>query len=133
MGLIQVPVNRGHADMEHLCDLNHRVLLGVIELSGLVDLLWIHYRRAPTHSATGPGRGQACMCALTDEVTFELCEGGHNRKEESAVGSGRVYGLGQTPKSNVHVGQSLNQLDEILQGAAQTVQPQTTTTSPSRS
>jgi hypothetical protein len=73
-------------------------------------------------AATGPGRGQPGGRPLTDEVAFELGQGGEDMEHELAAGGGGVDRLLQAAEPDAAVGQPGDGVDQMPQGPAEAVQ-----------
>src|SRR5665811_510217 len=95
-----MPIDGGHADVEHLGNFGHCVLPGVVELAGLVDLLRIHHSRTPPYSASCSSRSETSIGSFTDQIPLELCECAHDREEEPTVGRGGVDTFREAAKTH---------------------------------
>lgn len=76
-------------------------------------------------SSTGTssrGFGEADIRAFGDQISFEQGEGSGDVEEQASGWGGGVDGLGQRPESDALSGELFDELDEVRQGAAESVE-----------
>jgi hypothetical protein len=105
-----------------LADRGHGVLPGRIQLLSHLELVSSQHRRTTTPAPAGPGRGQPGGRALTDQVAFELGQGGEDVEDELAARRGRVDGFLQAPEADPALSQAGDGVDQVPQGAAEAVE-----------
>lgn len=76
----------------------------------------------PPWRAAGPGRGQAGLGALSDQLAFELRQGPEDVEHQFAARGSRVDVLRQAAEPDVALGQGVHGVDEVTQRAAEAVQ-----------
>jgi hypothetical protein len=73
-------------------------------------------------AASGPGGGQPRGRTFSNQVAFELGQGGEHVEHELAAGGGGVDGLLEAAEADAAVGQAGDGVDQVPQGAAQAIQ-----------
>jgi hypothetical protein len=63
------------------------------------------------------------MCALPDQVTFELGERAENMEDKLATRGRGVDLLGEGAEADATLRQRGDDVDQVLQGATQTIEP----------
>ena len=121
--MLEMPIDGGHADVEHLSNLGHSVLSGVVELLALsIFLAFITEGRPPTRpralAAARPAWVRSRMRSLSNSA-----KRAHDGEEQAAIGGRGVDGLRQTAEADSSASQVLHKLDQIPEGAPQPVQP----------
>jgi hypothetical protein len=122
VGIGEMAVDRGAADAEGLGDRRHRVLPGRVQLLGHLELVGGHHRGPAATAATGPGGRQPGAGARADQVASELGQGGEAVEDQLAARGGGVDLFLQAAEPDLALGQAGDRVDQVAQGAAQSVQ-----------
>ena len=117
------PVDGGGADAEDVADLRdgHRLLL--VEPARGAHLVHGEPRRTATGPAAGSGGGKAGVRAFLAEVPFELRQCGEDVEHEPPAGRGGVDGLLQRAEPAAALGEGVQVVDEVPDGATLPIEP----------
>ncbi len=119
----ECPVHRGPTDSENVADLRDRHVLLLVQAPGSSYLIGRQPGR-PTAVPPSSSRGrEAGVRAFSDEIPFELGQGGEDMEHEPATGRGGVDRLLQRSEPDTSLPQCLQLVDQMPDRSPEPVEP----------
>src|SRR5581483_3729022 len=108
--------------MEGVADISNTGVRILQKRPGHSDFPGIHFGWAAAVSSSRPSRSEPGLSPLADEFPFEFRQGAEYMEDQLAAAGGRVHAFAEALKTNFAGGESIDGLDEMLQGTAEPVQ-----------
>jgi len=120
--LCECTVDGGAADAEDVADLRDGHVLLLVQAASSSHLVGGEPGWTTTGAAACTCGGEAGVGAFLDEVPLELRQRSEDVEHEPAAGRGGVDGLLQRPEPDAALGESMELVDEVPDGAAEPVE-----------